>query len=270
MADNIEITMLGTGNAMVTKCYNTCFTIRTGEGYFLVDAGGGNGILSQLEKAGIGIEKIRGMFVTHGHTDHVLGAIWIIRIIAMLACQGQLETPFTIYCHDEVAGMLETFCRMTLKKKHLETFGNKIIIRTVENGENATCCGIKFTFFDICSTKKKQFGFKAELPDGHTLACLGDEPYNEKCRQFAEGCDWLMHEAFCLHSDKETFKPYEKHHSTALDAAKNAQALGIRNLIIYHTEDTDLPHRKENYTSEASKAFKGKIFVPNDLETITL
>ena len=136
MTDNIEITMLGTGNAMVTKCYNTCFTIRTGEGYFLVDAGGGNGILSQLEKAGIGIEKIRGMFVTHGHTDHVLGAIWIIRIIAMLACQGQLVTPFTIYCHDEVAGMLETFCRMTLKKKHLETFGNKIIIRTVENGEN--------------------------------------------------------------------------------------------------------------------------------------
>ena len=26
-----ELTMLGTGNATVTKCYNTCFTIKTGK-----------------------------------------------------------------------------------------------------------------------------------------------------------------------------------------------------------------------------------------------
>ena len=26
-----ELTMLGTGNATVTKCYNTCFTIKSGQ-----------------------------------------------------------------------------------------------------------------------------------------------------------------------------------------------------------------------------------------------
>ena len=36
-----ELTMLGTGNATVTKCYNTCFTIKTGKNILLVDAGGG-------------------------------------------------------------------------------------------------------------------------------------------------------------------------------------------------------------------------------------
>ena len=50
--------MLGTGNAGVTRCYNTCFAIRTAENVLLVDAGGGNGILVQLEKAGIAIERI--------------------------------------------------------------------------------------------------------------------------------------------------------------------------------------------------------------------
>lgn len=35
-----ELIMLGTGNAMVTKCYNTCFALRNEEEYFLVDAGG--------------------------------------------------------------------------------------------------------------------------------------------------------------------------------------------------------------------------------------
>ena len=44
-----KLTMLGTGNAMVTKCYNTCFYVTLENGaLFLTDAGGGNGILRQL------------------------------------------------------------------------------------------------------------------------------------------------------------------------------------------------------------------------------
>lgn len=50
------------------------------------------------------------------------------------------------------------------------------------------------------------------------LSCLGDEPYKEVTRPYVEGCDWLLSEAFCLDRDKEIFHPYEKHHSTALDA----------------------------------------------------
>lgn len=68
-----ELTMLGTGNATVTKCYNTCFTIKIGKNILLVDAGGGNGILRQLEKAGIAISEIHDMFVTHAHTDPYIG-----------------------------------------------------------------------------------------------------------------------------------------------------------------------------------------------------
>ena len=48
----MDITMLGTGSALVTECYNTCFVLSDGDEHFLVDGGGGNGILSQLKKAG--------------------------------------------------------------------------------------------------------------------------------------------------------------------------------------------------------------------------
>ena len=71
-----KLTMLGTGNAMVTKCYNTCFYVTLDDGaLFLTDAGGGNGILRQLELTGFDYQKCHHMFVTHGHTDHVLGVI---------------------------------------------------------------------------------------------------------------------------------------------------------------------------------------------------
>ena len=46
-----RLIVLGTGNAQAIHCYNTCYAMQKGEEYFLVDAGGGNGILSQLDKA---------------------------------------------------------------------------------------------------------------------------------------------------------------------------------------------------------------------------
>lgn len=49
----MNITMLGTGNALVTECYNTCFVIHENKEYFLVDGGGGNTILHQLKKTNI-------------------------------------------------------------------------------------------------------------------------------------------------------------------------------------------------------------------------
>ena len=50
-----RLIMLGTGNALVTRCYNTCFAIQDDDEYFLVDAGGGNGIMRQLQDADISL-----------------------------------------------------------------------------------------------------------------------------------------------------------------------------------------------------------------------
>lgn len=129
---------------------------------------------------------------------------------------------------------------------------------------------MNFQCFDIGSTKEKQYGFRTILPDGKSFVCLGDEPYNEANRPFIEGADWMLSEAFCLYEDKERFKPYEKHHSTALDAGKLAQQLGIKNLLLYHTEDKTISTRREKYTIEARLHFSGNVFVPDDLEIITL
>ena len=57
-----KLNFMGTGSAMVTKCYNTCFTLSKDEEYFLIDAGGGNTILSNLEKSNI---KISNIFFRH-------------------------------------------------------------------------------------------------------------------------------------------------------------------------------------------------------------
>ena len=160
-----KITMLGTGNATVSQIYNTCFLLQTSSTLMLVDAGGGNGILSQLKKVNVQISDIHRLFVTHAHTDHVLGVIWVIRMVAQ--CKGY-EGLLHVYGNDKVMKVIKTIIDMILAKKQL------------------------------------------------------------------------------------------------------AEELGVKNIILYHTEEKTLATRKENYTREAAENFKGRIFVPDDLEVIEL
>ena len=265
-----RITMLGTGNAMCVNCYNTCFYLRTARGGMLVDGGGGNGILVQLLKARIPFEGIRHMFVTHSHTDHIMGAIWMIRKISPMIFKGKHKGPFTIYCNNEVRDALETMARLMIPAKILNSLGSSVILREVQDGEQVDIDDMKVTFFDIGSTNFKQFGFQSVLPDGQRLVCLGDEPYSMHCEPYARDCDWLMCEAFCLYKDRFVFNPYEKNHSTALDAGMLAQELNVKNLVLYHTEDTHLNTRAATFAAEAAQYFKGRILVPADLESFDL
>ena len=84
----MKLTILGTGNAVVTRCYNTCFIFDDNGKYFLVDGGGGNGILRQLEDANIPWKEIRDIFITHKHLDHLTGIIWMIRMICQNMKRG--------------------------------------------------------------------------------------------------------------------------------------------------------------------------------------
>lgn len=268
-----QITMLGTGNATVSQIYNTCFVLQTPSTLMLVDAGGGNGILAQLKKVNVRISDIHHLFVTHAHTDHVLGVIWVIRMVAQ--CKGY-EGLLHVYGNDKVMKVIKTIIDMILAKKQLAKVAERVVFHQLEDGDCFEVGNMKLECFDIQSTKEKQFGFRAELPSSDesdkplVLACLGDEPYNEQNRRYIVGADWMMCEAFCLYADRDTFKPYEKCHSTALDAGKLAEELGVKNLILYHTEEKTLANRKENYTREAAENFKGRIFVPDDLEVIEL
>ena len=265
-----KIIILGTGNAMVTRCFNTCFVLQSEGRNLLVDAGGGNGILLQMEKAGISFADIHDLYLTHAHTDHVMGAVWVVRKVTSLQSQGKYEGVLHVYGHARVLDVLHTMVEMMLPKKFSSRIGETVLLTEVCDGEEIEAAGMRLQCFDILSTKEKQFGFTATLSDGMRVSCLGDEPFNEHCRRYVEGADWLMSEAFCLYDDRDRFRPYEKHHSTALDTGRLAETLHVRHLLMYHTEDKTLATRRERYAAEAAREFSGKIYVPDDLEVIDL
>lgn len=265
----VRLVMLGTGHAMVTKCYNTCFVLENGDESIMVDAGGGNGILTQVEKAGLDWSKIRALFITHAHTDHILGGIWVLRKINTLIKHNQYDGFFKVY------GLAENLNYLKFNSVFLlnDSLSDHIQFIPICEEDKITECGMQLEIIDINSTKQPQLGFKAVISNYDkvlTLVCLGDEPCHKTCEGYVKNTDWLLAEAFCLKSEAELFHPYEKNHSTAYDAGQMAKKLGIKNLLLYHTEDSDLENRAKKYTEEAAQNFKGNIFVPDDLEVIRI
>ena len=268
--EKAKLTMLGTGNAIVSHIYNTCFVVSTENISFLVDAGGGNGILSQMDKAGISLSKIHDVFVTHAHTDHMLGVVWVIRMFIQKHIAGDCVGVLNVWSHEKVIGMLKYISENTLAPKHLKHMGECIVFHTLQDHDEFDIEKFHLTAFDILSKKEKQFGFVCRMPNDEKLVCLGDEPYNPQNKELVENADWMMCEAFCKYADRDIFHPYEKHHSTAMDAAMVAQQLNVKNLVLYHTEEKTIATRKIDYTIEAKSKFNGNVFVPDDLEKIKL
>lgn len=194
----------------------------------------------------------------------------MLRMYCQGMARGQFGGEVTIYGHDEVISLLKQMAEMLLTPKETKFIGDKVHLEEVKDGEDRTILGHRVTFFDILSTKAKQFGFCMEYAEGKKLTCCGDEPYNECEQKYAKNSTWLLHEAFCLFSQADKFKPYEKHHSTVKDACELAQKLEAENLILYHTEDKNISRRKELYTEEGRQYYKGNLWIPDDLETYKL
>ena len=266
----MNLTMLGTGNALVTECYNTCFVIDDNGKYLMVDGGGGSTVLHQLKHAGFDWMDMRHIFVTHKHVDHLMGIIWMVRMICQFMNHGDYQGEAYIYSHMEVLDLIRDIAGKLLLKKEIRFIDDRLHLVEVHDGETMNIIGHDITFFDIQSSKAEQYGFCMDMGDGRKLTCCGDEPYAECEEQYAKDSEWLLHEAFCLYSQRDIFDPYEKHHSTVKDACELAEKLQVRNLLLYHTEDRNLSERKKLYSEEGQQYYHRHLWIPDDLESIEL
>lgn len=266
-----KIIVLGTGTASVLENFNTCFILENNNGeYLLVDTGGGNGILKQLKSANIDLLKIHNIFLSHKHIDHLYGMLWIYRFVDISMQKGTYQGTLNIYCHDEVAEIIRNQICTLLRKSQQQFLDKRIFINVVNNHEKVKILNYDLEFLDIISKIDKQFGFKTILNNGKTLAFLGDEPLDEQLYNDVRDIDYLLHESFCLETESDKYKPREKNHDTVKSASVKAQNIGAKNLVLWHTQENLKKDRKEKYIKEAQENFKGKIYVPNDLEIIEL
>ncbi len=234
----------------------------------LVDAGGGNQILALLEKVNVDINELEYGFVTHCHTDHLLGFVWIMRIVMYGYVKNERTKPFTIFASRAVLNALEEIVKLTIGEKLWnKVVGDKVFLKEVVDGQHERICGMDFEFFDTMAIEKDfpQMGFFIK-EKGFVFA--GDVPLSEHLYQKFSKQKWLCLEAFCLEKKRSNNEVPLKKHKTVMESAVVAEKLKAENLILWHGEDDLDGTRKEQYLNEAKRYFSGKIFAPDDLDII--
>ena len=244
----MKMHIIGTGTATVSKYINTSCVFEEDDQLFLVDGTGGSDILRAFDTMNLNWKKLHYAFLSHEHTDHFLGMIWVIRTIAELLELEEYEGDFYLYGNDVVLGKVLHVCRMILKKRSQAFLETRIKFVLVKDHEMKHILNYDFTFFDIGSTKAKQYGFLMEYDNGKKLVFAGDEPLKENGKKYSKNVDWLLSEAFCLFDEEPKFHAYQYQHQTVKEASKIAQDLKVKNLLIWHTEDQTGKKRKERYT----------------------
>ncbi len=267
-----HFTFLGTGAAMVTQCYNACFTIADDDGdMFLVDGGGGNGILTQMERLGLyKANRIRAIFVSHNHSDHILGVVWVVRAITQEMNKGRYEGNLTIYAHQRSLEAVRNISQYVMQPRLWALFDKRVIFMPIEDRSECDIIDRHFTFFNINSKKELQHGFVCTLHGGKRLAFTGDENVKDELFTRIEGVAVLVQEAYCAQRDEAEFRPFEKSHGTALNSCRVAANVGAASTILIHTEGRNLQTRRQTYIAEGRTVYNGKIFVPDDLDDIKL
>ena len=265
-----QLYVFGTGHALVTRLYNSCFAVQEDGRFLLLDAGGGNGILSAFEAMRVPTPALDAMFLTHAHTDHLLGAVWVIRLIGEAVLEGAFPGVFTVYAHEALIDGLRTICRITISQKIQALFDRQIRFHPATDGETCQTPLGALTFFDTGCPTVRQFGCRLRFSDGQTLVYLGDDPIHPCTESYVFRADWLIGEALCLESERTIHRPDISFHSTVKEACENAERLGVRRLILCHTEDTHGPQREPLYLSEGHRYFSGPLFMPDDRTILPL
>ena len=182
---------------------------------------------------------------------------------------GELTEKINIYCNDAVLDAIKEISKHVLPEKLMDATYKLIDFKVLNDNDKYEVNGVEYTFFDIRAKGTKQFGFECLL-NNKKLFFLGDETCNAVLYDRIENADYVMHEAFCLESEDNIYHAHEINHSTTKTVSEIMNKLSVKNLILYHTEESHKEKRKELYTKEAQTYFNGKIIVPDDLEVIDI
>ena len=102
----IKVTVLGRASAKPTvTSHPSAQIVNVNEQYYLVDAG--EGVQQQMFRCGINPLRLRGVFISHLHGDHVFG---LFPLISTLGLYGK-KTPLTIYAPKPFGEILECHLR---------------------------------------------------------------------------------------------------------------------------------------------------------------
>lgn len=271
----IKLTMLGTGSPRPDMERSGPAQVLTIDGTpILIDCG--EGTSTQLLKAGIPLESINHLFITHLHSDHLFGYAQFL-----IGGQGNGRREFTIIgpvgmkkYHERILQLYEEDLNYRLSLgRSPKGLMDVNIIEIEEPGKIEANIPAQVTCARMIHNVTT-YGFRFQI-GGKVVVISGDTAPTPNIVELAKDADILVQDAaltttsvYTKGSNAEFSKVFEnlkKEHCTPVQCAETAQEAGVKKLVLTHF----LPKAdgKEAY-EEASAVFGGEVIVPDDLQVV--
>ncbi len=266
----MRVVILGSGGAFPTsrRMLPSTALLREGE-MFIFDCGEGSQL--QLAKSHLGWARMRAIFISHLHGDHVIGLAGLLMTMSM----GERSAPLTIYGPPGIRGYVD-LSRKYLKfgvayPLEVQEIGAGVVIEEEEYRIDALEVDHRvFTLayrlreyprpgrFDLEAArrlgvpagplyKRLQSGEEVTLEGGkvvkpeevlgpprpgRTVVYMVDTRPFAGAEEFVRGADLLIHDG--MFADDMASESGLKGHSTGREAARLARKAGVRQLVLVH------------------------------------
>ncbi|HEY2931505.1 MAG TPA: MBL fold metallo-hydrolase [Acidobacteriota bacterium] len=248
---------------------------------YLVDCGYGSS--RQLLAAGVTLDKLRYIFITHHHSDHNLeyGAViynaWATGLPMRVDAYGpagleKMIQAFFRYMNFDIETRIDDEGRPDLRKLvFAHEFERPGVV--LQNDD------VKVSAALVRHPPIKQaYAFRFDAKD-RSVVISGDTTYAPELADFAKGADVLVHEVMYLPGVEALLKRVpnaarlRKHllaaHTVPEDVGRVAAEAGVKTLVLSHFVPGDDPSiTDEQWAQGVRKHFNGPIIVGRDLMEI--
>jgi ribonuclease Z len=265
-SNQIRVTLLGTGTPFPDpERFGSAILVEVAGKKLLFDCG--RGVVIRLTQTGVSSKNIDGLFLTHLHSDHVVGipdlwlSGWFLGRSKPLRIWGPQGTS-SMAEHLVQAFAFDIHIRQTAPDP-LPAKGAEIDAKEIEQGEiyNDGLTQVSAFLVDH-GTVKPAFGYRIDSA-GRSLVISGDTKFCPNLVDFARGADCLIQTAWSANSKNPT-PPAKRSIASAEDAGRIFAMVKPKLGVVYHYEN------EEGLSDAVRKEYGGPFVIAKDLMTINV
>ena len=194
-----RVTLLGTGAPPPSvDRFGPSTLVEVGNEKFIFDAG--RGAMQRLHQLRIPFADITGMFLTHHHSDHVVGFVdlWLTGWIGRP--WGERKVPLRVWGPEGTRQMMEHLplafaVDIRVRGNSYPAAGVKLQAQEIREGIVFDKDGVTVTAFEVDHGAEDlpAFGYRIDY-HGRSAVLSGDTTFNENLIRYAQGTDLIVHE----------------------------------------------------------------------------
>lgn len=283
-ADEFRVTLLGTGSpAPVMRRFGPGVLVQAGGRNLLIDSG--RGVTQRLFQLGIKLGAIDTLFITHLHSDHIVGIpdLWLTGWLE--AGYAQRKGPFRVMgpagSQNLMDGLVKAFdwdIKARIADQSLDPANLKPEVTEVKEGVVYDQGGVRVTAFAVNHGEllHPAFGYRVDYA-GRSVTISGDTKFNENLIKYASGTDLLIHQVAAAREallENPVFKVILDHHTKPEEAGVVFTRTKPKLAVYYHFvllgSPTVPPITEKEVVDLTRKTYAGPLVVGEDLMAFRL